>query len=83
MKPGKPDDRKPAETPRDPDLAGATAAMHRAARRARRRAAENGTLIPVFEDGKVVWVKVYVRERMARLEGLREAIGMRARAAAE
>ncbi len=42
---------------RDPDLAGAEAAMRRAAERARRRAAENGTLVAMFEDGKVVWVK--------------------------
>ena len=58
MKPDRSDDRKPAETERDPDLAGATAAMHRAARRTRHRAAENGTPIPVFEDGKVVRVRV-------------------------
>ena len=30
--------RSPAQAPRDPDLAGAQAAMHRAAMRARRRA---------------------------------------------
>lgn len=58
MKPDGSDDRKPAETPRDPDLARATAAMHRAARCARRRAAENETPVPVFEDGRVVWVRV-------------------------
>ena len=58
MKPDRSDDRKPAETPRDPDLADATAATHWAARRARRRAAENGTPISVFEDGKVVRVRV-------------------------
>ena len=58
MKPDRSDDRKLADTPRDPDLAGATAAMHRAARCARRRAAENGIPIPVFEDGKIVWVRV-------------------------
>ena len=58
MKPDRSDDRKLADTPRDPDLAGATAAMHRAARRARRRAAENGIPISVFEDGKVVRVRV-------------------------
>ena len=49
---------KTAETARDRELAGATAAMHRAARRARRRAAANGTPIAVFEDGKVVRVRV-------------------------
>ena len=58
MKPDRCDDRRLAEYPRDPNLVGATAAMHRAARRARRRAAENGIPIPVFEDGKVVRVRV-------------------------
>ena len=58
MKPDRCDDRRLAENPRDPDLAGATAAMHRAARRARRRAAENGVPIPVFEDGKIVRVRM-------------------------
>ena len=58
MKPDGSDDRKPVETERDPDLADATAAMHRAVRRARRRAAKNGIPIPVFEDGKVVRVRV-------------------------
>lgn len=58
MKPDRSDDRKPAETPRDPDLVGATAAMHWAARCARRRATENGTPIPVFKDGKVVRMRV-------------------------
>ena len=52
MKPDKSDDRKPAENPLDPDLAGATATMHRAARRARRRAAENGTPIPRIRGGE-------------------------------
>ena len=42
---------------RDPDLAGAEAAMRRAAERARRRAAENGGAIAKFEEGEVVWVK--------------------------
>ncbi len=44
--------------PRASDLAGAEAAMRRAAQRARRRAAANGTPIPVFRDGRVVWVMV-------------------------
>ena len=52
------DHPKTGETARDRELAGATAAMHRAARRARRRAAANGTPIAVVEDGKVVWVRV-------------------------
>ena len=58
MKPRTSEDRKPAEAPRDPDLVGAEAAMLRAAARARRRAAENGTPIAVFEDGKIIWVDV-------------------------
>ena len=58
MKQDESDHPKTAETARDRELAGATAAMHRAACRARRRAAANGTPIAVFEDGKVVWVKV-------------------------
>ena len=58
MKQDESDHRKTAETARDLELAGATAAMHRAASRARRRAAANGTPIAVFEDGKVVWVRV-------------------------
>ena len=49
--------RSPAR-PRDPDLAGAEAAMLRAAQRARRRAAANGTPIPVFQDGRILWVMV-------------------------
>ncbi len=43
---------------RSSDLAGAEAAMRRAAQRARRRAAANGTPIPVFRDGRVVRVMV-------------------------
>ena len=48
------DDRKPAETALDLDLPRATAAMHRATR----RAAANGTPIAAFGDRKVVWVRV-------------------------
>ena len=58
MQPDRSDDRKLAATPRAPVFACATAAMHRAARRAGRHAAENGTPIPVFEAGKVVCVRV-------------------------
>ena len=57
MKSDKSSDRKPVETGKDPDLAGATAAMHRAAQRARRIAAANNTPVAVFENGKVVWKK--------------------------
>lgn len=48
------DDRKPAETVPDPDLARTTAAKHRATR----RAAANGTPIAAFGDREVVWVRV-------------------------
>ncbi len=58
MKSQKTENENPGEPARDPDLAGAEAAMRRAAERGRRRAAANGTPIPVFRDGRVVWVKV-------------------------
>ena len=57
MKPRKPEPEKLPKRSRDPDFVGAEAALRRAAERARRRAAECGTAIAVFEDGKVVWVK--------------------------
>ncbi len=62
MKPQKSDDRQqerltPTHDP-DPDMAGAEAALRRAAEVARRRAAENGNAIAIFEDGKIVWMEV-------------------------
>lgn len=45
------------EKQRDPDFVGAEIAMHRAAKRARRRAMETSGAVPVFRDGKVVWEK--------------------------
>ena len=57
MKPRQPSQRRPEAPARDPDFAGAEAAMRRAAERARRRAAANGVAVAVFEDGRVVWVK--------------------------
>ena len=48
----------PAALMHDPDLAGSYVAMHRAAARARRIAAETGTPMAIFRDGKIVWVKV-------------------------
>ncbi|MDE0109179.1 MAG: hypothetical protein OXN96_15290 [Bryobacterales bacterium] len=57
MRPRKPDPAKLPERSRDPDFVGAEAALRRAAERARRRAAECGTAIAIFKDGKVVWVK--------------------------
>ena len=45
------------EKQRDPDFVGAEIAMHRAAKRARRRAMETVGAVAVFKDGKVVWEK--------------------------
>lgn len=45
------------EKQRDPDFVGAEIAMHRAAKRARRRAMETIGVVAVFRDGKVVWEK--------------------------
>lgn len=58
MKPEKSDDRRPEVPARDLDLAGAKAAMHRAAKRARRRAAACGHPIAIFRNGKIVREKV-------------------------
>ena len=44
--------------PRDPDLAGAEAAMRRAAKRARRRAEETTGSVAVYKDGKIVQEKI-------------------------
>ncbi len=44
-----------AKRPRDPDMIGAEAAMHRAAQKARRKSFEAGLPVAVFKDGKVVW----------------------------
>ena len=60
MKPQKSKSENLSEHVRDPDLVGAEAAMHRAAKRAHRRAAEHGNAVAVFRDGKVVWVKANV-----------------------
>ena len=49
--------QKPTKKPRDPDLVGADIALRRAAERVRRRAAETGSSVVVFRDGKVVWEK--------------------------
>ena len=69
MKPGKSDDQNPAERVSDPDMAGADAAIHRAAMVARRRAAERGGAIAVFEDGKVVWMEVDKKSLSLRPRG--------------
>ena len=52
------DTPEPAKQPRDPDFVGAEAAMHRAAKIARRRAMETSGAVAVFRDGKMVWVQV-------------------------
>ena len=50
-------DQTPAQVkrPRDPDMIGAEAAMHRAAEKARRKSFEAGLPVAVVKDGKVVW----------------------------
>lgn len=58
MSPSTPDDPKSLQRARDPDLVGAEAAILRAAKRARLRAAANGTPVAIWQDGKVVWVPV-------------------------
>ena len=50
--------QKSTQKPRDPDLAGAEVAMRRAAKRARRRAAETTGSVAVFKDGKIVQEKI-------------------------
>ena len=47
----------PGERGNDPDLAGADAALRRAAERVRREAAAAGWAVVVFKDGKIVWEK--------------------------
>lgn len=44
-----------AKRPRDPDMIGAEAAMHRAAEKARRKSFDAGLPVAVVKDGKVVW----------------------------
>ena len=58
MSPSTPDDPKTPRPARDPDMIGADAAILRAAKRARLRAAANGTPIAIWEEGKIVWVNV-------------------------
>ena len=45
----------PGERGDDPDLAGADAALRRAAERVRREAAAAGRAVVVFRDGEIVW----------------------------
>lgn len=49
---------KAVQKRRDPDFAGADAAMRRAARRARRRAGETTGSVAVYKNGKIVQEKV-------------------------
>ena len=51
------ENRGPTGKPRDPDFAGAEAAMRRAAERARRRAIETSGAVAVFRNGRIVQVK--------------------------
>ena len=44
-----------AKRPRDPDMIGAEAAMHRAAQKARQKSFDAGLPVAVVKDGKVVW----------------------------
>ena len=55
MNPVPPQERKAREQPPHLDIEKVNAAMRRAARRAWRRAAENGTPVAVVENGQVVW----------------------------
>ena len=55
MNPVPPRKRKAGEQPPHLDVEKVNAAMRRAARRAWRRAAENGTPVAVVENGEVVW----------------------------
>ena len=54
--------QKSTRKPRDPDLAGAEVAMRRAAKRARRRAAETTGSVAVYKDGKIVQEKLSKEE---------------------
>ena len=47
----------PGERGDDQDLAGADAALRRAAERVRREAAAAGRAVVVFRDGEIVWEK--------------------------
>ena len=47
----------PGERGDDSDLAGADAALRRAAERVRREAAAAGRAVVVFQDGEIVWEK--------------------------
>lgn len=49
---------KSVKKTRDPDLAGAEAAMQRAAVRARRRALETTGYVVVYKDGKIIEEKL-------------------------
>ena len=51
------DRRSPGKRGDDLDLAGADAALRRAAERIRREAAAAGRAVVVFKDGEIVWEK--------------------------
>ena len=48
-------ERGTAHNPRDPEFAGAEAALRRAAERSRHRAMETIGAVAAFKQGKVVW----------------------------
>ena len=48
-------ERGTAQNPRDPEFAGAEAALRRAAERSRRRAMETIGAVAAVRDGRVVW----------------------------
>ena len=52
------DQSSPGERRDDPDLAGADAALRRAAERVRREAAAAGRAVVVFKDGEIVLEKL-------------------------
>ncbi len=54
--------QKSTRKPRDQDLAGAEMAMRRAAKCARRRAAETTGSVAVYKDGKIVQEKIGTRK---------------------
>lgn len=64
MKSRKPDNPMPETPVRDPDFAGAEAAMRRAAESARRRATDSGGSFALFKDGKIIWVKADGKESL-------------------
>lgn len=59
-------DRK--QPPSDPELEGATAALKRAALRAREEARRTGTRLVIIREGQLVWVKPGVNPETDEIE---------------